>query len=235
MAAKQMTLSRAALASGRLGRMVARADPQLVVLNEAQRQQSLSALLETHPPGTDVWVFGYGSLIWNTTIRAAEHRIVHTNGFHRRLCVLTRVARGSPDHPGLMLGLDRGGSCAGKAFRIVASRIRHELDLLWRREMVDDAYRPAWIVVRTPEESFSAIAFVARRGHRRYVPPMADLEAAQMVAGARGRFGFCLDYVAETSAHLDRLGIPDRHLARIASLAAGLVSQKRRESWEALS
>jgi glutathione-specific gamma-glutamylcyclotransferase len=211
-------LTREQIQRGVIERMVANRDPDLVPLTEEARQRSLDTMLARHPAGEDVWVFGYGSLTWNPAMEVTESRRARIHGYHRRLCLITRVARGTPERPGLMLGLDRGGSCQGVALRLPARRARDELAVLWRREMVDDAYRPCWVWAHGGGDRVPSIAFAMNRGHRRYAALMSDEQAARMVAAAQGQFGPCSEYLRTTVDHFAKLGIVDPALVRIAAL-----------------
>lgn len=221
--AQQRPLSRDEIAGGAVQQLVQNADPDLVPLSDDERERSLMAILAAHRPGADLWVFGYGSLLWNPGMIVSERRRACLRGFHRRLCLITRVARGTPERPGLLLGLDRGGSCEGVALRVPGERAAAELSILWRREMVDDAYRPSWVRVRAAAsagrtETLRCVAFLMERGHRRYAPPLRPVVVAHMVASAAGKFGTCRDYLDRTMAEFRRMGIRDRHLLRIAAL-----------------
>src|SRR5262249_13814294 len=145
-------------------------------------------------------------------------RRARIHGYHRRLCLITRVARGTPECPGLLLGLDRGGSCQGVALRIPAHRAREELTLLWRRGVVDPAYRPCWVWAHGGGARVPSIAFAMNRSHRRYAAPMSDKQAARMVAAAQGQFGACSEYLRTAMDHFTELGIVDVALVRIAAL-----------------
>ncbi|MGK3959950.1 gamma-glutamylcyclotransferase [Sorangium sp. So ce1667] len=215
-------INREEIEAGAVQRMVANADPDLVPLTDEERKRSLDAVLAEHAPGADLWVFGYGSLLWNPAIAVADTRRARVHGFHRRLCLITRVARGTPERPGLLLGLDRGGSCDGMALRVPADRVVEELGILWRREMVDDAYRPRWVQAKSAEGTLRGIAFVMNRGHRRYAPPMSPRETASIVVAAAGQLGTCRDYLHRTVEQLARLGIRDRQLFHIAKLVQSL-------------
>jgi cation transport protein ChaC len=219
-------ITRAEIGGGAIEDMIKGRDPDLVPLTDEERQQALDRIMARHPAGSDLWVFGYGSLLWNPAIRVAETKVVRLYGFHRRLCLVTRVARGTPARPGLQLGLDCGGGCVGVGLRVRAADVAAELALLLRRELVDDAYRPAWVTVRADDgRQWPAVTFVMNRWHRRYAPKMPDEQVARMVALAAGQFGTCLDYVEETVAALRRLGIRDRALERLAVHAARLADE----------
>src|SRR5579864_3025154 len=128
------------------------------LLSREARKSSLERCLAAIPRHEDVWVFGYGSLMWNPAIRVTETRSGLIRGYHRCFCLEMLLGRGSPDRPGLMLGLDRGGSCRGLAHRIAAADVESELTILWRREMVSGAYRPRWVTVEQGGAEVRALA-----------------------------------------------------------------------------
>jgi glutathione-specific gamma-glutamylcyclotransferase len=142
-----MSLTRDDLEAGRLQEAIARSKAAASFLSEAELQASLCHTLQQQQPDSDVWVFAYGSLIWNPIFRYVERRVGTIYGFHRRFCLWVPVGRGTPDNPGLVLGLDRGGSCRGIAFRIAAADVPSELLLVWRREMIVGSYIPRWVRV----------------------------------------------------------------------------------------
>jgi cation transport protein ChaC len=179
-------------------------------------EASLDAALAAHDPAADAWLFGYGSLMWNPVIRYAERRVATVRGWHRRYCLWVRAGRGTPDCPGLMLGLDRGGSCCGVAFRIPAGEVRHELRLTWRREMLSGAYAARWVRIRCDDgEERRAVTFVVNRAHERYVRGLPEEEISKRIAIAAGRLGSCAEYLEETVAHLRELGLRDPGLERL--------------------
>ena len=129
-------------------RRVASQVPGMVVLSEAELDASIAATLAQQPaPGDDVWIFGYGSLIWNPAFEHDETRLAKVSGWHRKFCLWTNLSRGCMRQPGLTLGLDRGGACRGMLFRIPRAKVATELSVLWRREMVGGAYVPRWVQI----------------------------------------------------------------------------------------
>jgi cation transport protein ChaC len=182
------------------------------VLDERELAASRAACLARRPPGADVWVFGYGSLIWNPCFHFVERRVVTVPGWHRRFCLWTSIGRGTPDRPGLMLGLEPGGSCRGVAFRIAEAEVESELDIVWRREMVTAAYRPTWVSARGEGGSVRAIAFTINRDHPRYAGRLDEARIVEALATAAGPVGACCDYLFNTVAHLEELGVRDRRL-----------------------
>ena len=168
----------------------------------------------------DAWVFGYGSLMWNPCFRYVESRRALLRGYHRSLCILSVRSRGTTDKPGLALGLDRGGSCNGFAFRVAAGDIAEARSLLWQREMPNDVYEPKLLPVRLKAgDRVPALAFVARREHRQYVGDLKPEHAAALVVQGVGASGTALDYLRKVVVHLDDFGIADCPLHRVLELA----------------
>ncbi len=219
-----MVLTRESLRDGTLRRMLEEAGHHglAMMLSDEERNASLRALLADHPAGADVWVFGYGSLIWNPAIHTVGRSMARLRGWHRRYCLWTVLGRGTPDCPGLMLGLERGGSCVGVAWRVAAADVPVELDILWRREMISGAYVPRWVAVETPEGAVRAVTFTINHAHPRYAARQDDDAVAQVVARATGPLGTCREYLENTVAHLRDLGIRDARLERIAARVAAL-------------
>lgn len=168
--------------------------------------------------GGPLWVFGYGSLIWNPGFPFEESSVATVHGHHRSLCVWSWEYRGSVEVPGLVLGLDHGGSCAGIAFRVADSEREAAIAYLLRRELTTDTYRAVHRTVRlTSGEQVRALTFVVDRRDERYAG-RTDFEATlDVITRARGGRGANLDYVTETAAHLEQLGIPCRKLSVIAA------------------
>ena len=187
---------------------------------DLQLQASLDAVLERAPHG-DVWIFAYGSLIWNPLFPIAEERVARVHGLHRSFCIWSRLGRGSPDRPGLVLGLDRGGTCRGVALRLEERFVRDELLLVWRREMVTGAYRPTWIRARTDAGPVDAITFVANRDGASYAGDLDEEQIARVLATGAGFLGTCTEYLAQTTAGLAARGIRDNGLQRLADRCAG--------------
>ena len=201
-----------------LARIRANPLPGLSVRTDAEIEASLDAMLATHDPAKDAWLFAYGSLMWNPAIRVAGRRAGLLRGWHRRFCFRMLAGRGSPECPGLMLGLVRGGACHGIAFRIAATEVRDELLLVWRREMFAHGYLPRWVNVATADGVVRAIAFIANRRHERYVGGLSEPEVAARLAVAHGALGSNADYLRETLEHLGELGLRDSRLERIGVL-----------------
>ncbi len=186
-----------------------------VAWTEAQLADSLQQTL-AHAPKGDLWIFGYGSLIWNPLFPVAEERVAQVHGLHRSFCIWSRIGRGSPDKPGLVLGLTRGGNCRGVVLRLERHHAGEELALLWRREMVTGAYKPTWVKARTDEGTVHAIAFVADRLRDSYAAGLSEEDVVRILGSGAGFLGTCSDYLAQTRAGLAARGIRDTGLERLA-------------------
>jgi glutathione-specific gamma-glutamylcyclotransferase len=218
--AERIVITREGLRDGSLlARIRANPLPGMTVRSDADIASSLDAILATHDPAQDAWLFAYGSLMWNPAIHVAGRRAGLLRGWHRQFCFWMLAGRGSPQSPGLMLGLVRGGACHGIAFRITAAEARDELLLVWRREMFGHAYLARWVNITTADGVVRAIAFVANPRHERYVAGLSDAAVAERLAVARGVLGSNAYYLRETLGHLRELGLRDRRLERIGALS----------------
>ena len=162
-----------------------------------------------------VWLFAYGSLMWNPGFTFAETQPAFLYGYHRRFCLYSRDYRGTPERPGLVLGLDRGGACRGIAYRLPADGLGAAIDRVWAREMAGEVYRMRPVTVATPQGQLAAYAFVVRRDRPDYAGRLALDDAARIIAIATGGRGTGRDYLANTVRHLEELGIADGPLHRL--------------------
>ncbi len=219
-----MKLTRDSITQERIDEIAAemeRTGAYRVLSNEA-REASRQATLDRRPDDEAVWIFGYGSLMWNPAFHFAEAAHAKLYGYHRHFCLWTPLGRGSPDHPGLVLGLERGGSCHGMAFRLREHEIDAETRIVWMREMLGGAYLPRWVRLRIGGARANAIAFVVNHEHERYAGRLPLGETARAVATASGRLGSCRDYFTNTFDHLEALGIHDRYMRGLARAVAAL-------------
>jgi glutathione-specific gamma-glutamylcyclotransferase len=207
-----MALTRTDLESRILQKMILESGLNLCVLSEAELQTSIHKTLQQKKSGRDIWLFAYGSLIWNPIFPHVERRVVTVYGKHRRFCLWAPLGRGTPDNPGLVLGLDRGGSCRGIAYRLDPQDVNTELLLVWRREMVVGSYHPRWITVDDGVEKFEAIAFVVNRDHSCYASQLSLETIVNTITTACGHIGSCADYLLYTVDGLKKAGIKDKHL-----------------------
>lgn len=187
----------------------------------------LEELLSSLPHRGDLWVFGYGSLMWAPEFSYAERKTGRVHGYHRALCILSNRYRGTPEKPGLVMGLCRGGSCWGMAFRVQARHSKEVLDTLWRREMFSNVYMPKLVpVTLTGTQRVHALAFVADTTHLQFVSELDVDGRARLVAQGTGQRGRCVDYIRNTLDHMRELGVHDPHLARILATALDLSTDK---------
>ncbi len=210
-----MTLSRRDLEDGTMRALYADR-----ALDDEQLSRSLTACLAKKPRGAGWWVFGYGSLLWNPLFPVAEMRPATLKGMHRTFCLWSYGTRGTRESPGLVLGLEPGGSCRGVALRLPAPLALDELHLLWRREMVVGSYQPRWVRVDADGRPLVALAFVVRRDHPQYAAKLDVATIADVVARASGAFGSSLDYLERTRVALVAHGIVDAYLEAIAEAVA---------------
>lgn len=165
------------------------------------------------------WVFAYGSLIWQPGFAYEEAVRARLFGWHRSMCILSVHYRGRPEAPGLVLGLDRGGSCRGLAYRVASHQAEAVRTYLHERELVTGVYRPCTLPVVLADGSRTpAYVFVARRDHHQYAGPLSTERAARLIRQGCGRTGSSRDYLASTISHLDALGLGDEHLRRLLHL-----------------
>ena len=218
----EFVITRALLEAGGIDAMVARSGSGMRLLTAEERAESLRQTLAARPPGEPVWLFGYGSLIWNPAIDYAERRTATIRGWHRAFCLATRVGRGTPDNPGLVLGLDAGGSCEGVAFRVADDLVETELALLWRREMLAGSYIPRWLDVedQAGQRFGTAIAFTVNTAVDQYTGDLAKQAVIDRLATAAGELGTAADYLFRTCAGLHAAGIPDADLDQLAQTVA---------------
>ncbi len=189
-----------------------------LLMSDEEVAASLAATLALHPRGRPIWVFGYGSLIWNPLMEFAERRRARVRGYHRGFYIWSKINRGTPDVPGLVLALDSGGSCQGVAYRMHDDKFEAELAILWRREMVAGTYMPKWINADIGGEKVRAIAFVVNRTKPGYTGRLDDEQIVSIARRAHGAYGSCADYLIQTAVSLETQGIPDSRLSRLARL-----------------
>jgi len=178
-------------------------------------QRSLSTALELRPEG-DLWVFGYGSLMWNPLMEFDARQLASLDGWHRSFSVRSISGRGSPEHPGRVLSLEPGGQVQGVAFRLRPDLAEAELRLLWTREMAGGVYHPLWLdLTLVNGQAVRAITFVANVEHPQYEPDASVETVAKLVAKATGAFGPNIDYNHALDRALADLGLQDPYIEAI--------------------
>ena len=188
----------------------------LDVLSPAQLLDHQQTTLKHAPSPNAIWVFAYGSLLWNPAIKFVAQRVGTVYGYHRSFCLRTVISRGTPQAPGLMLGLQRGGACRSPAYRIAPEAVDTKLTLLFRREMMTNVYRPKWVWLHDNGQKIPVLAFVMNTRHSLYVGKLAELETVGIIATAQGSLGPCADYLYQTVESLKSLHIRDRRLEILA-------------------
>ncbi len=166
----------------------------------------------------DIWVFGYGSLMWRPDFPYLDAAPALLRGYHRAFCIYSVHHRGSRQRPGLILGLDRGGSCRGRAFRVAAGEANAVIGYLDSRELITHVYLRRTIPVAINGARIAAIAYVADPGHVQYAGALPLAEAARVIRGGRGVSGDNPDYLRNVVEHLDELGIADGPIHRLMEL-----------------
>lgn len=187
---------------------------------EAQMQASLASSLAHWDRQRPLWVFGYGSLVWKPEFEFEAREPARIRGYHRRLCLRSVLYRGTHDCPGIVAGLDRGGSCLGMAYRIGAAEVTPVFEQLWEREMFLGSYRPTWMRAQLRSGAQAeALAFVVRRDAFNYCGGLAEDDVVEILVTARGVRGTSLDYLQRTVAALHEAGLRDPHLERLVHKA----------------
>ena len=190
----------------------------------AVRAMPAKNLSETELSGEDLWVFGYGSLMWRPGFEFIEQVPARLIGEHRALCVYSFDHRGTPETPGLVLGLDRGGACRGIAFRVAAGRRDATVDYLRGREQTTHVYREVMRSVWLQDDArqrVSALAYVVDRGHVQYAGRLSLAEQLRYVQQGHGRSGNNRDYVLSTVKSIEAQGFRDPQLHQLALMLHG--------------
>lgn len=186
------------------------------LVDDDWHRQSIANTFANWDGQSDIWVFGYGSLIWRPEFDFTESRMAHIDGYHRALCLWSRVNRGTPEVPGLVFGLDIGGQCQGKVFKISKNNFEATMINLWRREMPSASYIPSWLNCQTDNGMVSALAFTMNQDDIGYIPDLTQTQTIDIVRRSHGKYGACVDYVLETAKALESEGINDYKLSALA-------------------
>lgn len=196
-------------------------EPGTAEHTDAEFDAMVETLLSQYKP-EELWVFAYGSLIWNPEFEFLESRKATANGWHRSFCLKLTRWRGTRELPALMLALDRGGSCKGIVYRLPAQDHFRQLGVLMRREI--DANPPTnvprWMSVKTDKGTIRALAFVATPDGNAYAGKLPLEKVAHVLARAAGHWGSSAQYLFRTATMLEEHGIRDRNVWRIQSLVA---------------
>ena len=190
----------------RLERQVASL-PNYSLITAEEREKSRRSFVDAFTKKKAFWVFGYGSLMWNPAFHVAESARARLYGYHRSFCLHLVIGRGRPDNPGLMLGLNAGGSCVGIAHRIAPKHIESETEILWLREMIGSGYVPKLVELELEGKCVSGLTFVANRASKRFAGRIPFKTAVKRMAAAEGDIGTNRDYLYRTIEHLNEFGL----------------------------
>lgn len=180
----------------------------------------------------DLWVFGYGSLLWRPGFAFTDKVPARVTGLHRSLCIYSFVHRGTPERPGLVLGLDRGGACRGIAFRVASADREAVVQYLREREQATSVYLEVLrnvTLVGHPDRRVEALTYVVDRGHPQYAGKLSLEQRLHLIRQGHGRSGPNRDYVLATVAELEALGCRDLELHALAERLKGAAADHRQE------
>ncbi len=197
------------------------------LLTREQIEASLAETMKARPADApEIWVFAYGSLMWNPMVEFDTRCVATLHGWHRSFCLRMVVGRGSHEKPGRMLALEPGGQTSGLAFRLSHATLGEELRLIWIREMVLGSYRPTWARITLGDgTSTHAIAFVADAGREQFEADSSVATVAPLIDSASGRFGSNAEYLLELRATLAACGLQDAYIAELADALERLSPQ----------
>ncbi len=173
------------------------------------------------------WIFGYGSLMWRPGFEFVDRQLAQLDGFHRSLCVYSHVHRGTEQQPGLVFGLDHGGSCIGIAYLVSGENWQATFEYLQGREQVTSVYLDSFceITLRETAAKVTALTFLVDRDHKQYAGKLSLDNQLKFVRQGIGRSGRCEDYILSTARHLQELSIKDREIQALANTLSSVTSQ----------
>jgi cation transport protein ChaC len=187
-------------------------------LKPTQLLASLRTALEPWEPGSPFWIFAYGSLMWNPKFTWDARHVATIRGYHRSFRLWSRINRGTPENPGLVLTLECGGSCRGLVYRIAPDLVQEQMQLIWKREMMYGSYRPKWLNCVVGDESIKALCFTVNRACSGYTGEIPVEVMVEAMASAAGRFGPAHDYLFKTTETLREHGIRDARVEHLTQL-----------------
>ena len=207
-----MVLNRQALKSKLLQQLLAHPELNLTIWSDEELLHSIRQTLQ-QKSSDQLWVFAYGSLIWNPLFEYLERCVVTIEGWQREFCLFAPVGRGTIENPGLVLGLKPGKSCQGVAYRLpINEDLESELLLLWRREMVVGSYIPTWVTAQSNHQQIEVLTFMVNSQHPVYVDNLSIEKTVESLATAKGILGSSAEYLDCTVQGLSAEGIEDRGL-----------------------
>nr|WP_113865273.1 gamma-glutamylcyclotransferase [Brenneria salicis]NMN91809.1 cation transport protein ChaC [Brenneria salicis ATCC 15712 = DSM 30166]RBP65876.1 cation transport protein ChaC [Brenneria salicis ATCC 15712 = DSM 30166]RLM31906.1 transporter [Brenneria salicis ATCC 15712 = DSM 30166] len=199
---------------------------EALLLTPQQRAASLEKILACRPDGSPVWIFGYGSLMWNPVFDAEETCLATLYGWHRAFCLRLTAGRGTVNQPGRMLALKPGGETIGLAFRLPEASLREDLELLWKREMLTGCYRPLWCELHQQNgDTVTALVFVSESEHPLIEQDTCIQKIAPLIAQASGPLGTNAQYLFALEQVLHNHGMADEDLSELAKRVRALQQQ----------
>lgn len=206
------------ISKGHLGNKIKSISGSDKVLTTEELLQARRKIIPDKGIGEDIYIFAYGSLLWNPTVDYEDEFLAKVYGFHRSFCMKTNLGRGSFKNPGLMLGLDKGGSCQGSAFKLRNSEAIKNIDILFRREMVTGAYKPKLLkTILVNGRKVLSLAFTVDKKHKNYFQDKEIQTKAKMISNAHGFLGSCEEYFQNTLESLSELNIVDSEMTAISN------------------
>ena len=196
--------------------VIAAVPSEFQIRSDEDLRRSIHRTLEEQAEVDDVYVFAYGSLMWNPALHHTECHRATVKGWHRSFCLTLQFGRGTSSRPGAMLALDEGGSCEGAVLRIAREDVHSELLILWRREMLTGAYEARWVQASVQDREVQALTFVANRHDPSYMANANLSQTADLIATGAGVVGTCAEYFASTVQTLRSIGIHDAGIERLA-------------------
>jgi glutathione-specific gamma-glutamylcyclotransferase len=187
---------------------------------------TLRTALEPWQPGTPFWIFAYGSLMWNPRFTFDARHVATIRGYHRSFRLWSRINRGTPENPGLVLTLECGGSCRGLVYRIAPDLVQEQMNLIWKREMMYGSYRPKWLNCVVGDETIKALCFTVNRYCSGYTGVIPEEVMVEAIASAAGRFGPAHDYLFKTVETLHEHGIRDARVEKLSHLVKARIEGK---------
>ena len=203
--------------------------PGFLHMDDEDYDRLAGEVLKHHPHNEDLWIFAYGSLMWRPACEVDGQEVALLRGWHRKFCIRVARYRGTPEFPGLMMALDRGGSCRGLAQRLAGPKARDRLGELLRREVSSKEHptnRPHWVTVETAGGRRRAIVFAVVRSSPYYSGDYPPEKVASVLANAVGHWGSGAEYLMNTVKQLETLGFHDRNLWRLQELVAAQIAAR---------
>ncbi len=190
-----------------------------IVFNDDELISMRRKIIPDQGIGERIYIFAYGSLLWNPTFNYIEQLPARIYGFHRRFCMKTKLGRGSSKNPGLMLALDNGGNCKGSVYKLHKKKEINIIDLLFKREMITGAYIPKLIKTEISSGVWvKSLAFTVNRNNENYIAKISLKETAKLISKAKGFLGTCEEYLNYTLSSLKELNINDKKMSEIYKL-----------------